>query len=99
MQADFHTRVNILKPETEANLLDNLPSKLKKDLDKNLCTCMDVPKLDIIKAILNGATTLEEIQKQTYATMGAGCCIQEIEQLITRISAAEQKKTRSRHKK
>jgi NAD(P)H-nitrite reductase large subunit len=43
---------------------------------------MDVPKLDIINAIVNGATTVEEVKKQTSATMGSGCCIQQIERLI-----------------
>ena len=38
--------------------------------------------MDIINAIVNGATTVAEIQKQTYATMGSGCCIQQIERLI-----------------
>ena len=74
-----------MKPVSETTLLDNLPSKLKKDLDKNLCTCMDVPKLDVVKAILNGATTLEQVKRQTYAMMGAGCCIQDIERLIESI--------------
>ena len=43
---------------------------------------MDVPKQDIIQAIVNGATTVEEVKKQTSAMMGSGCCIQQIERLI-----------------
>ncbi len=62
--------------------LDNLPPSLNKDLDRNLCTCNGVLKRDIIHAIVNGATTVEEIQKQTYATLGIGCCRQQIERLI-----------------
>jgi len=41
-----------------------------------------VPKIDIINAIVSGATTVEEIKKQTYATMGSGCCKQQVERLI-----------------
>ena len=43
-----------------ADPLDKLPAILKKDLDKNLCTCMDVPRMDIINAIVNGASTLRQ---------------------------------------
>ena len=46
----------------------------------------DINNLDIrthiINAIVNGATTVEEIRKQTYATMGSGCCKQQVERLI-----------------
>jgi len=62
--------------------LDKLPNSYKKDLDRNLCVCNDVLKVDIINAIINGATTVEEVQKQTYATMGIGCCTQQIEKII-----------------
>jgi len=36
----------------------------------------------ILNTILNGATTVEEVKKHTNATMGSGCCIQQIEKLI-----------------
>jgi len=38
--------------------------------------------MDIINAIINGATTVDEVKQQTYATMGIGCCTQDIERLI-----------------
>jgi len=38
--------------------------------------------MDIINAIANGATTVAEIKKQTYATAGIGCCTQQVERLI-----------------
>jgi NAD(P)H-nitrite reductase large subunit len=38
--------------------------------------------MDVINAIVAGATTVEEVKKQTYATMGSGCCIQQVERLI-----------------
>jgi len=66
----------------KTNPLDKLPPNLKKDLEKNLCVCCDVTRIDIINTILKGATTVEEVKKQTNATMGSGCCIQQIEKLI-----------------
>ncbi len=78
----FRKRIDILKSDLDANPLDKLPPILKQDLDKNLCVCMDVPKMDVINDIVNGATTVEAVKKQTYATMGSGCCIQQIERLI-----------------
>ena len=71
-----------MKIDPATNPLDKLPDILKKNLDKNLCVCNEVLKMDIINAIVNGATTVEEIKKQTYATMGTGCCTQQIERLI-----------------
>jgi len=46
--------------------LDRLPRILRKNLEQNLCTCNEVPKIDIINAIVDGATTLEAIRKQTW---------------------------------
>ena len=80
----------------DPHVLDKLPPNLRKDLDKNLCTCMDVPKIDIINAIVNGASTMEEVKKQTYATKGSGCCIQQIERLIECLCAPE---SRNRYKR
>lgn len=75
-------RMNVLKTVTESNPLDKLPPVLRENLDKNLCTCNEVAKIDIINAIVNGAATVEAVKIQTYATMGAGCCIQQVERLI-----------------
>ena len=83
-----------MKSETDTNPLDKLPSTLKKDLDKNLCTCMDVPAMDIVNAIVNGATTLEEVKEKTYAATGAGCCIQQVERLIECLCAPEPRRRR-----
>ncbi len=79
--------------------LDKLPSSLKKDLDKNLCTCNEVPKIDIINAIANGAITIKEVKKQTYATMGTGCCTQQVEKLIEYLCAPGRKERRERGRK
>jgi NAD(P)H-nitrite reductase large subunit len=59
---------------------------------------MDVPMMDIVHAILNGATTLEDVKKQTYAATGAGCCIQQIERLIECLYAPESSRRRSRNR-
>ena len=71
-----------LKTASPKKPLDKLPPILKEDLDKNLCTCNEVPKRDIINAIANGATTVQEVKNETYATMGSGCCILQVERLI-----------------
>lgn len=71
-----------MKADPATNPLDKLPRILKNNLDKNLCVCNEVPKMDIINAILNGAKTVGEVKKETYATMGSGCCTQQVERLI-----------------
>ena len=80
--------------ESDINPLDKLPSVLKQNLDKNLCTCMDVQKMDVINAIVNGATTLDEVKKQTYAATGAGCCVQQVERLIECLCAPPPRRRR-----
>lgn len=88
--------IELLKNASDINPLNQLPSILKEDLDENLCTCMDVPKMDVINAIANGTTTVEEVKKQTYTEMGAGCCIQRVERLIECLCAPEPHGRRSR---
>lgn len=88
--------VYILKIDSATNPLDKLPAILKKGLDKNLCVCNEVLKMDIINAIVNGATTVAEIKKQTYATMGSGCCTQQVERLIECLCSPETEKKRKR---
>jgi NAD(P)H-nitrite reductase large subunit len=56
---------------------------------------MEVPKMDIINAIVNGATTVEEVKKQTSATMGSGCCVQQVERLIEYLCTPENKGVRA----
>ncbi len=79
-----------MKTEVAINPLDKLPDILKKNLHRNLCTCNDVPKMDIINAIVNGATTVLEVRKQTFATMGSGCCTQQVERLIECLCSADE---------
>ena len=54
--------------------------------------------MDIINAIVNGAKTVEEIKKQTYATMGSGCCTQQVERLIECLCKPETRKRGRRRK-
>ena len=55
---------------------------------------MDVPKREIIDAIVKGAMTLEEVKKETYAATGAGCCVQQVERLIECLSEPPLRKRR-----
>ena len=71
-----------MKNDAVTNALDKLPLILKKNLNREMCTCNQVVKMDIINAIVNGATTVAEVRKETYATMGSGCCTQQVERLI-----------------
>ncbi len=75
--------------DLDKNTLRKLPTNLKNDSDKNLCVCNDVPKIDIINAIVGGAITVEEVKRQTYATMGSGCCVQQVERLIECLCAPD----------
>ncbi|MBL7002610.1 MAG: (2Fe-2S)-binding protein [Gammaproteobacteria bacterium] len=68
--------------KVDAKVLDKLPPILKTNLDKNLCVCNEVPKIDIINVIANGATTVALVKQKTYATMGTGCCTKQVERLI-----------------
>ena len=79
------------------NPLDKLPPILKKDLDQNLCVCNEVLKMDIINAIINGATPVGEIKNQTYATMGSGCCTLQVERLIECLCAPEKQGNDDKH--
>ena len=81
-----------MKPNPAPNPLDKLPPILKKNLDRNLCVCNDVPKMDIINAIVDGATTVDEVRNQTYATMGTGCCTKQVERLIECLCSSEGEK-------
>lgn len=78
-----------MKTVPATNPLDKLPSIYKKDLDRNLCTCNEIPTMDIINAIVNGATTVEEVKKLTYATDGIGCCRVQVEGLIKHLCSPE----------
>lgn len=67
---------------TEQEALDRLPEILKRNLDRNLCVCNEIPKLDVIRAIADGADTREKVRRKTYASDGNGCCKRQVEDLI-----------------
>lgn len=69
--------------------LSKLPDILKKDLEQPLCVCNQVIKLDIIQAIVMGADSLEQVQKQTYASDGTGCCRRQVESLLKHLCEQE----------
>ncbi|MGL5415010.1 MAG: (2Fe-2S)-binding protein [Clostridium sp.] len=50
--------------------------------DKIICNCMSVSYIDIRKAMIDGARTVEEIQKATGAGTGCGGCIPQIEEIL-----------------
>ena len=81
-----------MKINPDTNPMDKLTPILKRDLDRNLCVCNEVLKMDIINAIVSGATTVAEIKKQTYATAGIGCCTQQVERLIECLCSPEMEK-------
>ena len=80
-----------MKINSAKNTLDKLTPGLKKELDRNLCVCNEVLTMDIINAILNGAASVEEVKKQTYATDGIGCCTQQVKLLIECLCTSETK--------
>lgn len=81
-----------MSSEIDIKFLRKLPPVLRDNLDKNLCTCNEVTKREIILAIIDGATTVDDIKKQTYATMGTGCCILQVERFIECLTAPTSKR-------
>jgi len=80
-----------MKSNLVNNPLEKLPEILKRNTDKNLCVCNEVVKMDVINAIANGATTVEEVRNRTYATGGNGCCTRQVERLIECVHSIEYK--------
>ncbi len=74
--------MELMSNNRETDPLDKLPPILRQNREQNLCTCNEVAKMDVIDAIANGATTLEAVRKQTYASDGNGCCTRQVERLI-----------------
>jgi NAD(P)H-nitrite reductase large subunit len=71
------------------NPLELLPDIQKIDLNRNLCVCNEVKRIDVIHAIANGAKTLEQVREQTYASDGNGCCKRQVCRLIECLWQAE----------
>lgn len=49
-----------------------------------VCYCLNISEADIVKAVNEGATTLEEVQDVTGAGTACGSCIAEIEEIIAK---------------
>ncbi|WP_297438925.1 (2Fe-2S)-binding protein [uncultured Clostridium sp.] len=47
-----------------------------------ICYCLNISEADIVKAINEGAKTLEAVQDVTGAGTACGACIGDIEELI-----------------
>jgi len=62
--------------------LARLPEHHLNSLQKNLCVCNEVPKINVVNAILEGATTVPKVRELTGASDGNGCCRLQIEFLI-----------------
>lgn len=54
----------------------------QKGPDRNLCTCYDIPKIDMMKAIEKGADTIDKITSKTYGCQGSQCCERQVQRLI-----------------
>lgn len=54
----------------------------QKGLHRNLCTCYDIPKIDMMKAIEKGADTIDKITAKTYGCQGSQCCERQVQRLI-----------------
>lgn len=68
------------KPTPTVN--DELPRILTYNLDRNICTCYDVPKKTIIDAYKGGATTFDLVTQKTYACQGSACCEKQVQRLV-----------------
>ena len=54
--------------------------------DKIICHCKQVSYIDIRKAMIAGARTVQEIKDMTGAATGCGRCVGEIEKILESIS-------------
>lgn len=53
--------------------------------DKIICRCKNVSYIDIRKAMIAGARTLDEIKEMTGAATGCGRCASEIEKILASV--------------
>ncbi|MBD3755512.1 MAG: (2Fe-2S)-binding protein [Gammaproteobacteria bacterium] len=67
---------------TVDDALEKLPEILKRNVERNLCVCNEVPKIEVIRAIAEGADSLEAVRQKTYASDGNGCCRRQIADLL-----------------
>ena len=53
--------------------------------DKIICHCKQVSYIDIRKAMVTGARTVEEIKEKTGAATGCGRCVDDIEKILASV--------------
>lgn len=56
-----------------------------KEIDRILqvaCKCQNVSVSDVVLAVKNGATTLDEVKEKTKACVGCGVCINVLKNII-----------------
>ena len=53
--------------------------------DRIICHCKNVSYIDIRKAMIKGARTLDEIKEMTVAATGCGRCADEIEKILASV--------------
>lgn len=58
--------------------------------DKIICKCKNVSYIDIRKAMINGARTVDEIKEITGAGTGCGRCVPEIEAILSSVCGCKQ---------
>lgn len=59
------------------------------NLDKIVCSCMNVTAGMIKDAVAKGADTLEKVQDETGAGTVCGACLDDIQQLIEEFTAEQ----------
>jgi NAD(P)H-nitrite reductase large subunit len=55
---------------------------MKRDLNEIICHCEEITYKEIIEAITNGATTVNDISNATDAGIACGTCIEIIEDIL-----------------
>ncbi|MGL5766897.1 MAG: (2Fe-2S)-binding protein [Sarcina sp.] len=58
--------------------------------DRIVCNCKNVSYVDIRKAMINGARTVDEIKEMTGAGTGCGGCVPEIESILASVCGCKQ---------
>jgi NAD(P)H-nitrite reductase large subunit len=58
-------------------------------LDRTICFCYSITESQIVAAIQNGAESLMEIRRVTYANTGCGGCGEEVKKLLRKHAKQE----------
>jgi NAD(P)H-nitrite reductase large subunit len=64
-------------------VIDQNMAKTERDLETTICFCHNVRLGTLLKAIEEGAQTVEQIQEKTKASTGCGGCESEVLEIIT----------------